>query len=52
MLSDESTNEKRLKLNNDDDDDDDSKEDEIDLSKGEDREQYVAIREGTNKQVK
>lgn len=48
MISVESTDEKRLKLNNDDDD---SKEDEIDLSKGEDREQYVATQEGINKQV-
>lgn len=48
MVSVESTNKKRPKLNRDDDDDDDSKEDEIDLSKGEDREQYVAIQEGIN----
>lgn len=51
MISVESTDKKRLRLNNDDDDDD-SKEDEIDLSKGEDREQYVATQEGINKQVK
>lgn len=38
----ESTSKKRLKLNNDDDD----AEDDIDLSKGEDRERYVANKEG------
>lgn len=49
MVSVESTNKKRLKLNNDNDDD--SKEDEIDLSKGEDRENYIAIQEGINNKL-
>lgn len=40
MASIESTNSKRLKLNDDE-------EDEIDLSKGEDRERYVINKEGT-----
>ena len=40
MASIESTNSKRLKLNDDE-------EDEIDLSKGEDRERYVTNKEGT-----
>lgn len=42
MITVESTNNKRLKLNDDDDDD----EDEIDLSKGEDRERYIINKEG------
>lgn len=41
MVSIESTKSKRLKLN------DDEEEDEIDLSKGEDRERYVMNKEGT-----
>lgn len=40
LTSVESTNNKRLKLNDDE-------EDEIDLSKGEDRERYITNKEGT-----
>lgn len=40
MVTIESINKKRLKLNDDD-------EDDIDLSKGEDRERFVANKEGT-----
>lgn len=45
LISVQSTSKKRFKLNNDDDDDDDA-EDDIDLSKGEERERYVANKEG------
>lgn len=41
MATVESINKKRLKLNDDD------MEDEIDLSKGEDRERYINNKEGT-----
>lgn len=39
MITVDSTNKKRLKLNDDD-------EDDIDLSKGEDRERFVTAEEG------
>lgn len=41
----ESNNKKRVKLNDDDE------EDDIDLSKGEDRERHVAIQEGKKKTI-